>query len=65
VTQIDFEKCLRVLVEMTSSNGDEALREAHLGWISFKIKGWVPKPIELSTSTSATPAPGREIAAID
>jgi uncharacterized protein (DUF849 family) len=29
VTEIDFEKCLRVLVEMTSSNGDGALREAH------------------------------------
>ena len=29
VAQIDFEKCLRVLVEMTSGNGDEALREAH------------------------------------
>jgi uncharacterized protein (DUF849 family) len=29
VAQIDFEKCLRVLVEMTTGNGEEALREAH------------------------------------
>ena len=29
VAEIDFEKCLRVLVEMTSGNGEEALREAH------------------------------------
>ena len=29
VAKIDFKKCLRVLVEMTSSNGEEALREAH------------------------------------
>jgi uncharacterized protein (DUF849 family) len=27
VAEIDFEKCLRVLVEMTSSNGEGALRE--------------------------------------
>jgi len=29
VAEVDFDKCLRVLVEMTASNGDEALREAH------------------------------------
>jgi uncharacterized protein (DUF849 family) len=29
VAEIDFNKCLRVLVEMTSGNGEEALREAH------------------------------------
>jgi uncharacterized protein (DUF849 family) len=29
VAEIDFKKCLRVLVEMTSGNGEEALREAH------------------------------------
>jgi uncharacterized protein (DUF849 family) len=29
VAEIDFERCLRVLVEMTSSDGEEALREAH------------------------------------
>jgi uncharacterized protein (DUF849 family) len=29
VAEMDFEKCLRVLVEMTSGNGEEALREAH------------------------------------
>jgi uncharacterized protein (DUF849 family) len=29
VAEIDFKKCLRVLVEMTNSNGEEALREAH------------------------------------
>jgi uncharacterized protein (DUF849 family) len=30
VAGIDFEKCLRVLVEMTGRDGEEALREAHL-----------------------------------
>jgi len=29
VAEIDFDKCLRALVEMTDRNGDEALREAH------------------------------------
>ncbi len=29
VAEIDFEKCLRVLVEMTSDNGEQALQEAH------------------------------------
>jgi uncharacterized protein (DUF849 family) len=29
VAEIDFEKCPRVLVEMTSGNGEEALRVAH------------------------------------
>ena len=29
VAEIDFKKCLRVLVEMTSGNGEEALREAY------------------------------------
>jgi uncharacterized protein (DUF849 family) len=29
LAEIDFGKCLRVLVEMTSGNGEEALREAH------------------------------------
>ena len=29
VGSIDFSKCLRVLVEMTSNNAEEALREAH------------------------------------
>jgi uncharacterized protein (DUF849 family) len=29
VAEIDFKKCLRVLVEMTGGNGEEALREAH------------------------------------
>ena len=29
VGAIDFAKCLRVLVEMTSDNAEEALREAH------------------------------------
>jgi uncharacterized protein (DUF849 family) len=46
VAEINFGKCLRVLVEMTSENGEEALREAHRV-LSILDRAKCPLPILL------------------